>query len=153
VWFSDGDALAISELLNVDLHSPVTHLADTRLDTTTALVVVPSGLSVVTLGRRKKTPLRGSRLVVPQYCNPAIDFVENESQDITMVGRPGVIVTGGRGGGWGMEVVACIVGVRMPIPSAFPAVLRMDLSMVEFELVVRVPADSQGCVVGGRGVV
>jgi hypothetical protein len=60
VWFSDGDALAVSELLTVDLHSPVTLLADTRLDTTTALVVVPSGLSVVTLGRRKKRHCGGA---------------------------------------------------------------------------------------------
>ena len=70
-----------------------------------------------------------------------------------MVGRPGVIVTGRRGGGRGMEMVARIVGVRMPIPSAVPGVLRMDLSIVDCEVVVRVPADSQGCFVDGRWVI
>jgi len=52
-----------------------------------------------------------------------------------------------------MEVVARIVGVRMPIPSAFPGVVRVLLSVVEFEVVVRVPADSQGCFVDGRRVI
>jgi hypothetical protein len=114
---------------------------------------MPIVLSAVTLGRREKRHCGGSRLFVPQYCNPVFDFVENELQDITMVGRPGVIVTGGRGGGRGMEVVARIVGVRMPIPSAFPGVLRMDLSIVDLEVVVRVPANSQGCFVDGRWVI
>ena len=70
-----------------------------------------------------------------------------------MVGRPGVIVAGRRGGGWGMDVVARVVEVRMPIPSALPGVRRVDLSVVDREVVVRVPADSQGCVVDGRWVV
>ena len=52
-----------------------------------------------------------------------------------------------------MEVVARIVRVRMPVPSAFPGVLRMDLSIVEFEVVVRVPADRQLRLVDGCRVV
>jgi hypothetical protein len=63
-----------------------------------------------------------------------------------------VIVTGRRGGGRGIEMVAHIVGVRMPIPSAFPGVLRVDLSVVNRDVVISVPADSQGCIVDGRRV-
>jgi hypothetical protein len=105
------------------------------------------------LGAKKHAPASPEPSLPPERRYPGFDLVEDESQDITMVGRPGVIVTGRRGGGRGMEVVARIVGVRMPIPSAVPGVLRMDLSIVDSEVVVRVPADSQGCVVDGRWVV
>ena len=112
------------------------------------------GLPVGTpASRRDSCIIRRRRMsIVPQYCNPVLDLVEDESQDITIVDRPRVIVNGRRGGGWGMEVVAHIVGVRMPIPPAFPGVLRMNLSIVNFEVVVGVPADSQGCLIDRRWV-
>ena len=112
-------------------------------------MVVPIVLSAVTLGRRDKRHCGGSRLFAPQYCNPVFDLVEDESQDITMVGRPGVIVTGRRGGGRGMEMVPCIVRIRVAVPPTLPGVVRVLLSIVEFEVVVRVPTDRQLRLVDG----
>ena len=56
VWFADGDALAASELLNVDMDSPVTALSRQQSGHHDCSRVVPIALSAVTLGRRDKHP-------------------------------------------------------------------------------------------------
>ena len=66
-------------------------------------MVAPIALSAVTLDRRNKRHCGEVVYLFPQYCNPVFDFVEDELQDIMMIGRPGVIVTGRRGSGRGLR--------------------------------------------------
>lgn len=42
-----------------------------------------------------------------------------------------------------MEVVPCIVRIRVLVPPALPGVVRMLLSIVRSEVVIRVPTDRQ----------
>ena len=50
-------------------------------------------------------------------------------------------------------MVSCIVRVRVSIPPAFPGVVRIHLSIVDFEIVVRVPTNSHSYLVDGFGIV
>jgi hypothetical protein len=58
-----------------------------------------------------------------------------------MVDRPRGVLAGRRGCGWWVEVVARIVRIRVPVPPALPSVICVFLSIVELEIVVRVPAN------------
>lgn len=51
-----------------------------------------------------------------------------------------------------MNVIARVVWVRMPIPSALPNVLCILPSVVELDVAVRVPADGQRRVVNARRI-
>lgn len=92
-------------------------------------------------------------LLVPECRDTVFDLVENERQYVAMVGRPGDVIARRRSGRWGMKMVSRIVGVRVAVPAALPGALGIHLSIVNFEVVVRVPADSQGRLVDGRWIV
>jgi len=51
---------------------------------------------------------------------------------------------------WRMEVVACVVGVRVPIPPALPDAVRTHFLIVHGEIVVAIPADLEPSVGFGR---
>ncbi len=103
--------------------------------------------------RRRQTVEGCGRLLVPQSRDSVFDPVEDKPEGIAMIARPRGIVAGCGGSWWGMEMVPCIVGVRVSIPPALPGVVRILLSIVDFEIVVRVPTNSHSCLVDGFGIV
>ena len=85
----------------MDTDSPVTALSRHQSGHCNGSRGGAYALSAVTLGRRDKRHCGEVVYLFTQYCNPVFDFVEGELQDITTIGRLGVIVTGRRGGGRG----------------------------------------------------
>lgn len=93
-----------------------------------------------------------ARLLVPQGRDPLFDPVEDKRQSVAVVGRPGDVIAGCRGSRWGMKIVSRIIWVRVAVPLALPGALGMHLSVVDFEVVVRVPAPSKRRLVDGRWI-
>lgn len=52
-----------------------------------------------------------------------------------------------------MEVVSCVVGIRVAIPPAFPGALGVRLSIMNLGIVVCVPPDSQDRPADSRWIV
>ncbi len=52
-----------------------------------------------------------------------------------------------------MEMVSRIVGVRVAVPPALPGALGMHLSIVDFEVVICIPANGKRRFVDGRWIV
>ncbi len=91
---------------------------------------------------RRKTAITDG-LLVPQPGNSFFDLVKDDPQYIPMIAWPRTVLTGCRSSGRRMKVVSRIVRVRMSVPPALPGVIRMHLSVMDFEIVVRVPANSE----------
>ncbi len=46
-----------------------------------------------------------------------------------------------------MEVISCVVGIRMAIPTTLPSAGRVEFPIMNLEIVVRIPADGESCVI------
>nr|WP_304449524.1 hypothetical protein [Halomarina sp. PSRA2] len=92
-------------------------------------------------------------LLGPQRSDTVFDLREDEPHHVTIIVRPGGIVSGCGGAGWWVEVVSCIVGVRMTIPATVPGTFGMYLSIVNFDVVVRIPANTQSSLFDRLGIV
>ncbi|ODR80166.1 hypothetical protein BG842_02695 [Haladaptatus sp. W1] len=60
-----------------------------------------------------------------------------------MIGWPRRIFTKRWSSGWWMEMISCIVRIPMSIPATLPGAGSVHFSIVNFEVVVRVPPDSE----------
>jgi len=70
-----------------------------------------------------------------------------------VVGRLRGVVTGRRGGGRGVEVASCVAGIRVAVPPTLPGALGVRLSILNLEVVIRVPTDSQDRLADDRWIV
>jgi len=95
----------------------------------------------------------GTLLTHPQGCYPVFNFRRGRAE----ARRDGRSATKrrrrGGGSGWRVEMVSGIVGVWVAIPPAFPGAVWMTLPVVNFAVVVRVPANSQRRLLDGVWIV
>jgi hypothetical protein len=84
---------------------------------------------------------RPERLLVgPVGLDAGFDAVEDELADVAVVGWPvGVVGVRPAGVWWWVEVVACVVAVRMPVPATRPRLVCVGLLVVDAEIVVSIP--------------
>lgn len=92
-------------------------------------------------------------LVIPQLGYPFFDRFENQFQDVPVIIWPRSILAFRPGDGRGMKMISCVMGIRVSIPATHPDVLRTVLLIVDFEVVVRIPANAQCRLRDLRGIV
>lgn len=79
-----------------------------------------------------------------QVGDPLLNLVEDERQDIAMIGRPRGVLFQYWGRRWWMNVILRVVGIQVIIPATLPAAVSTGFAMIDFEVILRVPANGEG---------